>query len=361
MSDIIWEGAPELRQFLVPVGDLVAHPNNPRRNEIQIYDIVKSLRTYGQVRAVCIWENAEEFGLPRNTLVAGHHVWHAAQNETLGWTHVAAIPAPFASVADATDYLAFDNLLTQRTRQEIEEQQSLLSDTDLWHDPFSMKVGELKIHERSVREDPETIIAHMVASLREHGWTDEQVIVANDGTILVGESVLKAAALAGFDKIPVTKIDVDPDSPEALRIMAKSYAAGKQAMVDDYAFAELLKEIKDELDTLEGSGYDPEVLAGLILVSRPASEIRDINAANEWLGLAEYSPVALPKKLIVSFENEDDRDKFMEQNGMTAMKHTVGTLSTWWPPRERADFGKLRFADKGREKWKDSVTVEVTE
>ena len=125
-------------------------------------------------------------------------------------------------------------------------------------------------------------------------------------------------------------------------------------MVDERAYAEMLKQIQTEFDTLVGSGYDPEMLSLLLLQSRPATEIRDINEAREWVGLAEYSPVKLPVKHIISFEDEETRAEFFEKANAAGLelgtiKTTVGTTSGWWPHRERQDPGSLRFVDSGRD------------
>jgi hypothetical protein len=361
MSEV-WKGAEALRQHLVPIDSLKPFPGNPMREEHHVFFIAKSLRDYGQVRAVLTWANAPEFGLPEGTIVGGHHVWRGAQTDELKWTHIAAIPAEFSTMESAQDYLVMDNIASARSAEEMAQQLSLTDDPTMAehvqgimeHARSEYDVADLKIHERSARKSPDEIIEHLAASLRAVGWTDEEVIIARDGTILAGEDVMRAAALAGIDKVPAKRLDIDPNSPEALRVMAKHYAAGKRAMVDERAYADLLKQIQDETDSLEGSGYDPEMLSLLLLQSRPATEIRDINEAREWLGLAEYSPVKLPVKHIISFEDEETRTEFFEKAnaaglGLGMIKTTVGTTSGWWPHRERQDPGSLRFVDSGRE------------
>jgi ParB-like nuclease domain len=93
-----WAGSEALRPMLVPTGELRAHPRNPRRGAVE--EIRKSLRRFGQQRPL--------LALPDGTLVAGHHVWRAAQAE--GWSHVAVLRS------DLTDeqveaYLLADNRL----------------------------------------------------------------------------------------------------------------------------------------------------------------------------------------------------------------------------------------------------------
>lgn len=99
MTTIVWNGNAAFRRRLIPIGDLRPHPRNPRRGVVP--EIQKSLQRFGQQRTI--------LALPDRTIVAGHHVWKAAQEE--GWTHVAV------DHSDLTDdeveaYLLADNRLS---------------------------------------------------------------------------------------------------------------------------------------------------------------------------------------------------------------------------------------------------------
>jgi hypothetical protein len=93
-----WSGPNALRGLLVPLGELREHPRNPRRGAVE--EIRKSLRRFGQQRPL--------LALPDGTLVAGHHVWRAAQAE--GWTHVAVVQSDLPE-AEVEAYLLADNRL----------------------------------------------------------------------------------------------------------------------------------------------------------------------------------------------------------------------------------------------------------
>jgi ParB-like chromosome segregation protein Spo0J len=94
----MWRGNAGLRQMLVPIGSLRPHPRNPRLGEVD--EIRKSLRRFGQQRPV--------LALPDGTLVAGHHVWRAAEAE--GWPEVAAVQSDLTD-AEVDAYLLADNRL----------------------------------------------------------------------------------------------------------------------------------------------------------------------------------------------------------------------------------------------------------
>ena len=93
-----WNGSDALKPMLVPVEELRAHPRNPRRGAVE--EIRKSLRRFGQQRPL--------LALPDGTLVAGHHVWQAAQAE--GWSHVAVLRSDLTEEA-VEAYLLADNRL----------------------------------------------------------------------------------------------------------------------------------------------------------------------------------------------------------------------------------------------------------
>lgn len=95
---------PEIAEALtglrVPVDSLRPHPRNPRRGDVSA--IVESLKEFGQVRPIVT--------TPDGTIVAGHHVYYAAQE--LGWTDIAAVQ-PDLTEAQAQRYLLADNRLAE--------------------------------------------------------------------------------------------------------------------------------------------------------------------------------------------------------------------------------------------------------
>lgn len=97
----VWNGAAALEPFLVPIGDLKESEGNPNTGDIP--QIMLSLKRFGQVRPI-----ATRIG---GTIVAGHHVWKAAQR--LGWTHLAAVVGDFVDESEAYAYLLADNRLAQ--------------------------------------------------------------------------------------------------------------------------------------------------------------------------------------------------------------------------------------------------------
>jgi len=121
---------------------------------------------------------------------------------------------------------------------------------------------------------------------------------------------------------------------------------------DDRALTDLLREINDSdpLLGLTGTGYDPMVLANLVMVTRTAAEVASFDAAAEWVGMPDYEAEQVPWKMTLSFASLDDRDTFLDQYGLrdqVTFTHADGrVVSAFWPRREHArhDTG-LRWED----------------
>jgi hypothetical protein len=141
-------------------------------------------------------------------------------------------------------------------------------------------------------------------------------------------------------------MDYGPDDPRAIKLLVSDNEIGHLAEVDDRALADLLREVKesDDDEGLLGTGYDEMMLANLAFVTRPASEIKDFNAAAEWVGMPDYDPIVDPFRLVVSFTAEADRDAFLELIGGKSHYHRrSGVWTLWWPLRERDDLVTLKF------------------
>lgn len=352
---VVWAGARSLRPYIVPIEQLKPFPGNSRRGDVP--RIAQSLNRFGQVRAVLV--------LPDWTIVAGHHVTKAAAS--LDWTHVAAIPADFDTRDDARDYLVTDNNLGQLGYIENKDQVTLLDEIEKrgsWegtgftaedladlralsvHKTELMEAAKLKRHPDHYRKHDYDQIQEIVKSLEQHGFY-RNIVVARDGTVLAGDGVLEAARQIGLSRVPITRLDIDPHDPEALKILAGDNELANMTTVNDRTLTELLKKVGTE-DDLSGTGFDARSLAALLMVTRPAHEISTENEASHWVGLPEYDrdSNAIPCKLVVSFESEEQREAFMEHAGFQKQLHKrLTTWSVWWPERERADPGALNFVD----------------
>ncbi len=216
---------------------------------------------------------------------------------------------------------------------------------DVKHKTTLAKVADLKRHPRNYREHPDDQIQHLAESIREHGLY-RNVVVARENTILAGHGVVLAARSLGLEKVPVVRLDLDPEDPRALKVLTGDNEIEHLAEQDDRLLSELLKEIATvDVDGLLGTGYDEMMLANLAFVTRPASEIRDFDAAAQWAGMPEYQEGGEPPKLIVSFRSEEDRSKLLRllEAQQPTKARASDTLSIWWPARERDDLASVQF------------------
>lgn len=202
-----------------------------------------------------------------------------------------------------------------------------------------VSVKDLKPHPRNYQTHPEFQIRHIKKSIQDHGFY-RNVVVAKDLTILAGHGVVEAATSLGIDQIPVHIVDVEPNESKALQILTGDNEINNLAVVNDRLLTELLKEIVSEsdLEGLAGTGFDEAQLTSLVMISRPASEIRDINEAAEWVGMPDYEPSPQIYKTTVSFDTEEDMKDFFRMLG-----YDKPYKSIWYPQKARDDVKSVRL------------------
>lgn len=121
-------------------------------------------------------------------------------------------------------------------------------------------LDSLKAHPGNYRAHPPDQREHLLSSIRQHGFY-RNVVVARDGTILAGHGVVEAARDAGLAEIPVVRLDLDPDSPDALKVLTGDNEIARLALVDDRQLAELLRSVRaTSAEGLLGTGFTDEAL-----------------------------------------------------------------------------------------------------
>ncbi len=209
--------------------------------------------------------------------------------------------------------------------------------------PEPVEVGCLRVHPKEFRKPTPALIDHAVRTIKESGFV-RALTIARDGSILSGMDLYLGAMRLGLAKVPAIRLDLDPEEIPALKVLIGSPGHHLHE-TDDRALVDLLKYVKDASpDGLAGTGYDEMMLANLIFITRPASEVRDFNAAAHWVGMPHYEPGTEQAKLIIGFKDESDREEFLRINGLTGKRRQSGnTLSTQWPPQAEMDRRNLLF------------------
>jgi hypothetical protein len=202
-------------------------------------------------------------------------------------------------------------------------------------------LSSLRPHPRNYQGHPDDELEHIKASITEHGMY-RNIVVANDGTILAGHGVSEAARQLGLTTIPVRRMPYGPEDPRALKILVADNEISHLAERDDRALSELLKSLYESADLL-GTGYDEMMLANLAMVTRPAAEIADIDAAAEWVGMPEYDGGPGQIQVVVHFATEEDRAEFARR--LEIPRSVIEKRKTiWWPEKERDDVRAVRFS-----------------
>lgn len=205
-----------------------------------------------------------------------------------------------------------------------------------------VKIDDLTPHPQNYQTHPPDQLEHLIASIKRNGFY-KNIVVARDNMILAGHGVVKALKKMGITRVPIYKLDIDPFSSRALKLLIGDNEISHLAEVDDRALSEVLKTIQDtDADGLFGTGFDQMMLANLIYVTRSSDEIENFDEAGQWVGMPEYEIPDRQLKVSVLFRNEEDRARFAEQLGL---EFTERTVSTWWPAKAKADPSSLRFEE----------------
>jgi hypothetical protein len=205
-------------------------------------------------------------------------------------------------------------------------------------------VAALQDHPQNYRRHPPDQIAHIKESLRLHGLY-RNIVVAEDDTILAGHGVVRAIRELGWARVPVVRRALPPDHPLALKLLAGDNEISHLAEVEDRKLTEMLRGLKEaEGVGLLGTGYDEMMLANLLFVTRPESEIADRDEAAHWVGMPEYEPGERPPQLMISFATEAEKIAFLVQIGVTNYRGRGGRVWTcWYPDRAQDDTSSLEF------------------
>jgi len=210
------------------------------------------------------------------------------------------------------------------------------------------KIASLTPHPRNYRGHPDDQIEHLMRSIQDYGFY-RNVVACTDGTILAGHGIVIAAERLGMTEVPVVFLMLDPNEPRALKVLALDNYASHLAEDDDRMLTDMLREIQ-QADDLMGTGFDEISLAALMMITRTAAEVRDFDAAAEWVGLPEYVDRNTRNwRAIIEFDDEAQRERFLELVDLVVVQGTSDgmTRSYRWDEipgsARRTPISTLRF------------------
>lgn len=194
-------------------------------------------------------------------------------------------------------------------------------------------IDSIHPHPRNYKSHPPEQVRQIAASIREHG-VYRPVVVARDGTLLAGHGVVEACRELGLTTVPVTRLDIAPDSTQAIKIIVADNELERMGITDDAVLASLLSEVYDT-DTLLGTGFDDAGLASILALSQPTvEELTGLTAQQtEWNDMPEYvnTDRSAYRSIIMHFANAEDVVAFT-----TLIEQEVSdrTKFLWFPPQE---------------------------
>lgn len=182
--------------------------------------------------------------------------------------------------------------------------------------PDLVEIDALDLPDESAEIDRESIERGL-----DHFGQVRPVLVEFDGTTVSARAhIVEAARSLGW-----THVAVRPASAEEITV-----SANQMTLIDEVI----------------GEDRDADAI-GDLAEKRP--EIEDINRESaapdtEWIGLPEFIPAKEPMKVVISCDNEEERDALFDVLGISTIhKGTRGTISVWWPDREKKDLASIRF------------------
>jgi DNA modification methylase len=124
-------------------------------------------------------------------------------------------------------------------------------------------IKDLKPHPRNYRKHPKEQLNHIVESIKENKIY-RNIVIAKDNTILAGHGVIEGLQILEATEAPCIRLDIEPDSPEALKVLAGDNEIANLANDNTFLLAELLKEVSEKTDNLIGTGYTDSTLEDLL-------------------------------------------------------------------------------------------------
>jgi DNA modification methylase len=152
---------------------------------------------------------------------------------------------------------------------------------------LAIAIDSIQPHPRNVRQGDVGAISE---SLKLHGQYRPIVVQKSTGHILAGNHTYKAARALKWKQIAATYVDVTDD--QAVRILLMDNRANDLASYDDPALADILKQLMETEQRLEGTGFDPDDLEQLL---------RDIDAEQlpTVMGDPDEVPEDVPAKTVL--------------------------------------------------------------
>ena len=202
--------------------------------------------------------------------------------------------------------------------------------------PVMVPIATITRNKKNYREHPRAQVEQIEHSLREFGQY-KPVVLSRDSILIAGHGVLEGAIAEGRTEVAAVYMPFLADDPLADKLLIADNELYRQAEDNDRALTNLLKELSESEVGLDGTGFDEMMLANLVMVTRPESEIADFDAAKEWVGMPGMGEAERKTRvqLIVWCDTEEERNDALQLLEVDVVAKNRATVSIHWPAKDR--------------------------
>lgn len=164
----------------------------------------------------------------------------------------------------------------------------------------TVDIDLIEPHPKNVRQGD---IGAISESLKAHGQYRPIVVDKRTNQILAGNHTWKAAKSLGWTQIQAGFVETKDDD-EAVRILLADNKANDLASYDDTELANLLKELAETDEGLEGTLFDGDDLDNLINDGNQAFENNEMILLEKYEVVIECANENEQTELLTRFQNE---------------------------------------------------------
>tara|TARA_Y100000401_G_scaffold39170_1_gene29703 strand:+ start:764 stop:1360 length:597 start_codon:yes stop_codon:yes gene_type:complete len=197
---------------------------------------------------------------------------------------------------------------------------------------MKLKINELKSNQDNPRIIKEHKFKKLVTSIKEFPEMLElrPIVIDENKTILGGNMRYKACVEAGLKEVPV-KIAKGLTEQQKKEFIVKDnvgYGEWDWAMLGN----EWQSNKLDDWGLDVWQNYDDNVV-----------KVNKGDENSEWVGMPEFESKEDTLKIIVHFDNENDRQEFAQKHNLDFTTKLNKTWTTTYPFKERQDLKSLKY------------------
>lgn len=185
-----------------------------------------------------------------------------------------------------------------------------------------ISIDLIKPYPKNAKKHSEEQVKLISKSIKRFGF-NQPIVIDKDNIIIIGHGRYGAAKLIGLEEVPVIQIDLSEEDAKSYRL------ADNKLNESDWDFTLVVDELQDlEIELQELTGFDLSLFENL----ETLEVVDDIN--KEWENMPEFDNENIKpyRRVIISFENEENVKKFAKATGLNI---TDKTKSTYFPPKEQ--------------------------